>query len=103
VYDIVDCVWVTPIDGEEQTSLSELVSKIFEQVEIRLEYEVHYGWIAFVPLRDSDEGALTKYFGKGAGEDEYKYRGIECCQRSTPSYIDEAQKALIRASMSIAT
>ncbi|WP_423746599.1 DNA polymerase domain-containing protein [Haladaptatus sp. SPP-AMP-3] len=51
----------------------------------------------FVPLRDLDAGALTKYFGKVAGEDEYKYRGIECRQRSTPSYIDEAQKALIRA------
>ena len=64
---------------------------------IRLEHEAHYDWIAFVPLRDSDAGALTKYFGKVAGEDEYKYRGIECRQRSTPSYIDEAQKALIRA------
>jgi DNA polymerase I len=50
-----------------------------------------------VPLRDSDTGALTKYFGKVAGKNEYKYRGIECRQRSTPSYIDDAQKALIRA------
>jgi DNA polymerase, archaea type len=54
-------------------------------------------WISFVPLRDSDAGALTKYFGKVAREDEYKYRGIECRQRSTPTYIDDAQKALIRA------
>ena len=97
VHGIVDSVWVTPIEDEEQTSLSELVSEISEQVEIRLEHEAHYDWIAFVPLRDSDAGALTKYFGKVAGEDEYKYRGIECRQRSTPSYIDEAQKALIRA------
>ncbi len=66
-------------------------------MEIRLEHEAHYDWIAFVPLCDSDAGALTKYFGKIAGEDEYKYRGIECRQRSTPSYIDDAQKALIRA------
>ncbi len=50
-----------------------------------------------MPLRDSDAGALTKYFGKVAGEDEYKYRGIECRQRSTPSYIDDAQRALIQA------
>ncbi|WP_266083222.1 DNA polymerase domain-containing protein [Haladaptatus caseinilyticus] len=50
-----------------------------------------------MPLRDSDAGALTKYFGKVAGEDEYKYRGIECRQRRTLSYIDAAQKALIRA------
>ncbi|GAA0241862.1 DNA polymerase domain-containing protein [Haladaptatus pallidirubidus] len=66
-------------------------------MEIRLEHETYYDWISFVPLRDSDAGALTKYFGKIAGEDEYKYRGIECRQRSTPSYIDDAQKALIRA------
>ncbi|EFW94229.1 DNA polymerase I [Haladaptatus paucihalophilus DX253] len=97
VHGIVDSVWVTPIEDEEQTSLSELVSEISEEVAIRLEHEAHYDWIAFVPLRDSDAGALTKYFGKVAGEDEYKYRGIECRQRSTPSYIDEAQKAVIRA------
>ncbi|MFH5800856.1 type B DNA-directed DNA polymerase [Haladaptatus sp. CMAA 1911] len=96
VHGIVDSVWVTPIGGAEQTSLSELVSKISEEVAIRLEHEAHYDWISFVPLRDSDAGALIKYFGKVAGEDEYKYRGIECRQRSTPSYIDDAQKALIR-------
>ncbi|WP_227377879.1 hypothetical protein [Haladaptatus halobius] len=88
---------MTPIEGKDQTSLSELASEISDQVEIRLEHEAHYDWIAFVPLRDSDAGALTKYFGKVAGEDEYKYRGIKCRQRSTPSYIDDAQKALIRA------
>jgi DNA polymerase, archaea type len=97
VHGIVDSVWVTPIEGEEQTSLSELALEISAQVEIRLEHEAHYDWISFVPLRDSDAGALTKYFGKVAGEDEYKYRGIECRQRSSPAYIDEAQKALIRA------
>ncbi|WP_435158347.1 hypothetical protein [Haladaptatus sp. DFWS20] len=62
-----------------------------------LEHEVHYDWIAFVRFRDSDTGAFTKYFGKVAGEDKYKHRGIECRQRSSPSYIDDAQKALIRA------
>jgi DNA polymerase, archaea type len=97
VHGIIDSVWVTPIEGEQQTSLSALVSEISEEAEIRLEHEAHYDWISFVPLRDSDAGALTKYFGKVAGENEYKYRGIECRQRSTPSYIDDAQKALIRA------
>ncbi|WP_227380363.1 DNA polymerase domain-containing protein [Haladaptatus halobius] len=76
--------------------LSKLVSQISKQVEIRPEHEAHYDWIAFVPLRDSDAGALTKYFGKFAGEDKYKYQGIEYRQRNTPSYIDDAQKALIR-------
>ncbi|WP_458191154.1 hypothetical protein [Haladaptatus sp. NG-WS-4] len=61
---------------------------------MRLEHEAHYDWIAFVPLRDS--GALTKHFGKVAEEDEYKYRGAECRQQNTSSYIDEVQKELIR-------
>ncbi|WP_458208691.1 DNA polymerase domain-containing protein [Haladaptatus sp. NG-SE-30] len=73
------------------------VPPIFSTAACRFNHEAHYDWISFVPLRDSDAGALTKYFGKVAGEDEYKYRGIECRQRSTPSYIDDAQKALIRA------
>jgi len=33
-------------------------------VEIRLEHEAHYDWVAFVPQRESDAGALTKYFGE---------------------------------------
>ncbi|WP_245800215.1 DNA polymerase domain-containing protein [Haladaptatus litoreus] len=40
---------------------------------------------------------MTTYFGTVAGKDEHKYRGIECRQRSAPSYIDAVQKALIRA------
>jgi DNA polymerase, archaea type len=88
---------LTLIEAEEQMPLSKLVSQISKQVEIRPEHEAYYDWIAFVPLWDSNAGALTKYFGKVAGEDEYKYRGIECRQRSSPSYIDEVQKALIRA------
>ncbi|QCJ47232.1 type B DNA-directed DNA polymerase [Haloprofundus sp. MHR1] len=96
VHGIVDSIWVRRIEDEEQTSLNELAEQISQEVGIRLEYEAAYDWIAFVPMRDSDAGALTKYFGKVANEDEYKYRGIECRQRSTPAFIDEAQKDLIR-------
>ncbi|WP_458189102.1 type B DNA-directed DNA polymerase [Haladaptatus sp. NG-WS-4] len=95
VHGIVDSVWVTPMTDTAQTPLDALTSEISEQVEIRLEHEAHYDWIAFIPLRDSDAGALTKYFGKVAGADEYKYRGIECRQRNTPSFVDDAQKALV--------
>ncbi|ELY83417.1 DNA polymerase I [Natrinema gari JCM 14663] len=41
--------------------------EITEDVEIWLEHEAHYDWVAFVPQRESDAGALTKYFGKVAG------------------------------------
>jgi DNA polymerase I len=45
-----------------------------------------------VPQRESDAGALTKYFGKVAGEDEFKIRGIEARQRSTPPFIEAVQR-----------
>jgi DNA polymerase I len=35
---------------------------------------------------------LTKYFGKVAGDDEFKIRGIEARQRSTPSFIEDVQR-----------
>ena len=47
--------------------------------------------VAFVPHRKSDAGALTKYFGKVAGVDEFKVRGIEARQRSTPPFIEKIQ------------
>ncbi len=97
VHGIVDSVWVTSMDDTEQTPLDDLTTEISKQVDIRLEHEARYDWIAFVPLRDSDAGALTKYFGKVAGDDEYKYRDIEYRQRSTPPFVDDAQKALIAA------
>ncbi len=94
LHGIVDSLWVTPIQDEAQTSLDDVAREITEEVRIRLEYENQYDWIAFVPQRNADHGALTKYFGR-ATDGEYKYRGIECRQRSTPPFIKSAQKELI--------
>ena len=111
LHGIVDSLWVTPTDGGtggwgdggrgdegrgggDQTPLREIAAQVTDEVGIRLEYEAAYDWIAFVPRRDADRGALTKYFGRST-DDEYKYRGIECRQRSTPAFIADAQRALI--------
>ena len=67
-----------------------------EREQIRLEHEAEYEWVAFVPQRERDAGALTKYFGKIAGEDEFKIRGIESRQRSTPTFIEEFQRECLR-------
>ncbi|WP_408960742.1 type B DNA-directed DNA polymerase [Natrinema sp. 74] len=95
IHGIVDSIWVTPdpdvADGERE-SLESLAAEITDTVEIRLEYEAEYEWVAFVPQRESDAGALTKYFGKVAGEDEFKIRGIEARQRSTPEFIEDVQR-----------
>jgi DNA polymerase I len=96
VHGIVDSVWVRPMVEREQTPLEDVAEEISELTAVRLEYEARYDWIAFVPLRDSEAGALTKYFGKvteggaggdGGSGDEYKYRGIEVRQRSTPAFV----------------
>ncbi|GAB3686658.1 type B DNA-directed DNA polymerase [Salinarchaeum chitinilyticum] len=101
VHGIVDSLWVTPREGEEQADLHELAAEISADVDIELEYESAFEWIAFVPMRSSDAGALTKYFGKRADppdhEDEYKFRGVEVRQRSTPEFVAQAQEAMIQA------
>jgi DNA polymerase I len=96
VHGIVDSIWVTPRDGVEQTPLDVLASDVTEDVGIRLEYEAEYDWVAFVPMRDSEAGALTKYFGAVADADKYKYRGIECRQRSTPPFVADIQQNLVK-------
>jgi DNA polymerase I len=95
VHGIVDSIWVTPdpdVDDEDREDLGMLATEITERVEIRLEHEAHYDWVAFVPQRESDAGALTKYFGKVAGDDDFKIRGIEARQRSTPPFIEDVQR-----------
>jgi DNA polymerase I len=98
VHGIVDSIWVTPdpdVDDTDRTPLPALASAITEAVGIRLEHEAHYDWVAFVPQRGSDAGALTKYFGSVAGEDEFKLRGIEARQRSTPPFVEAVQRTCI--------
>ncbi len=95
VHGIVDSIWVTvdpDVDDEDREDLETLATEITERVEIRLEHEAHYDWVAFVPQRESGAGALTKYFGKVAGEDEFKVRGIEARQRSTPPFVEDVQR-----------
>jgi len=45
--------------------------------------------------QNGQRSALTKYFGKVAGREGYKYRGIESRQRSTPEYVANVQRDLI--------
>jgi DNA polymerase I len=98
VHSIVDSIWVTPdpdTDAEDRTPLETLAAEITETVGIRLEYEAAYEWVAFVPQRHSDTGALTKYFGKLTDEAGVKLRGIEARQRSTSSFVETIQRACL--------
>ena len=96
VHGVVDSLCVTPREGDEQRPLEEVAAGVTADVGIELEYEDAYDWLAFVPMRDSAAGALTRYFGAVAGGDEHVYRGIECRQRSTCEWVAALQRELVR-------
>ena len=54
----------TSVDDDDCEDLKALATEITETVEIRLEHEAHYDWVAFVPQRESDAGALTNTSGR---------------------------------------
>ena len=94
VHGIVDSLWVTPTRDDHEPLVT-VTDAISDAVGIELDREHHYDWICFVPKRGVRTPALTKYFGKVAGRGEYKIRGIEARQRSTPTYVADAQRTFI--------
>jgi DNA polymerase I len=106
LHGIVDSIWVTPReDATDRSPLRELAAEITAEVGISFEYEGAFEWVAFCPRRDGDAGALTRYFGRRCAREAsaddaetaaYKYRGIECRQRSTCAWVADVQRELIR-------
>ena len=96
MHGIVDSLWVQPVTDEDQTPLCDVAERVSETASIPLEAEDRFDWVCFVPRRDGSAGALTKYFGAVADRDEYKLRGIEARQRSTPPFVADLQRDLLR-------
>ena len=99
VHGIVDSVWLGAA-APEPAPIEDVVEAVSEAVGIDLEFEHAFEWICFVPRRGEATGALNRYFGKKAGTDgdsreDYKLRGIECRQHSTPEFVVSAQLDLI--------
>jgi DNA polymerase I len=99
LHGIVDSIWVTPRSDATQTPLREIAATVSRTTDIDLEYEAAYDWVAFVPMKDAEEGALTKYFGRlrdpEPGDGPFKVRGIELRQRSTSDWVGALQRALL--------
>ena len=105
LHGIVDSIWVTPSPDREQRPLDAIAEDISTDTGIKLEHESAFDWVAFCPMRNSDSGALTRYFGKRRGEttpstgeldDAIKTRGIETRQRSTPPWVVTVQEDALR-------
>jgi DNA polymerase I len=99
VHGIVDSIWLRP-DAPDPAPIESVVAEVSERIGIDLEHEHAFEWICFVPRRGEATGALNRYFGKVAGTDgdrreDYKLRGVECRQHSTPAFVVSAQLDLI--------
>ena len=94
LHAIVDCVWLSDTRGrtkhQQRVDAEAFASRISEQVGIPLEFEAHYDFIAFLPSRMHGSGSLTKYWA--CTEGEFKVRGIELRQHSTPRWVSELQQ-----------
>jgi DNA polymerase I len=90
VHAIVDSVWVTP--GDDPEPIDSVCARITDDLGVRLERDGHYDWVCFVPRQDGTGGALTTYFGKESGSDEYRLRGVEARRRSTPPFVADCQR-----------
>lgn len=105
LHGIVDSIWVTPAPDRDQRPLEAVAADISADTGITLEHESAFDWVAFCPMRNSDSGALTRYFGKRRGEttpstgelgDAIKTRGIETRQRNTPPWVSTVQEDALR-------
>ena len=106
LHGIVDSLWVTPDPNRDQRPLEDVATDITADTGIKLEYECAFDWVAFCPMRNSDSGALTRYFGKRRGEplpeteselgDAIKTRGIEGRQKSTCMWVSDVQTEVLR-------
>jgi DNA polymerase I len=93
VHGIVDSCWLEPV-ADDHAPIEAVTAAVTDEVGISLDLEARYDWIAFCPKRETGGGALTRYFGKQESGD-YKIRGIEARQRSTPAFVEAVQRDLL--------
>ena len=94
LHAIVDCVWLLDRNQrtleQQQQDAAAFAARMSVRIGIPLELEQHYDFIAFLPSRVHGAGSLTKYWAYGGGE--FKVRGIEMRQHSTPPWIGSLQE-----------
>jgi len=94
VHGIVDSLWLAPDPGRAQAPVEAVAAAVSEDVDIALEHEAAFEWIAFCPRTRASGGAIMRYFGKRA-DGSFKLRGIEARQRTTCAFVADAQRDLL--------
>ena len=92
LHGIIDSLWVKPKKGRvSPVHLSRMISN---NTGIRMDVEGHYKWIVFLPSKNVDVGALTRYYGL-FDNGELKIRGVEIRQKNSPALLKNMQKDML--------
>jgi DNA polymerase elongation subunit (family B) len=88
LHGIIDSLWLKPVkDNVKPQQLSRMIGK---QTGVWMDVVGRYRWIVFLPSKQYDAGALTRYYGV-FDDGELKIRGIEFRQKNTPDFLKGAQ------------
>jgi len=92
LHGIIDSLWVKPKkDALDPVRLSRNIGK---HTGIRMDIEGRYKWIVFLPSKQYEAGALTRYYGV-FDDGELKVRGVELRQRNTPEFLRDVQRKML--------
>ncbi|MGF3554784.1 MAG: DNA polymerase domain-containing protein [Thermoplasmatota archaeon] len=93
LHGIIDSLWIKPCSN---TCISPalLSRRISKRTGVRMDVEVRYAWIVFLPSKNNDIGALNRYYGLFE-DGKIKIRGIEFRQRDSPIFLKNMQKDIL--------
>lgn len=96
LHGIVDSLWIRKLSTSEisMEDCQMLCLEISKATGIPIELEGIYKWIVFLPCRESEVGALNRYYGLFESG-ELKVRGIELRRRDSPNLIKNLQRDML--------
>ncbi|MCX6665948.1 MAG: hypothetical protein NT038_07835 [Euryarchaeota archaeon] len=92
LHGIIDSLWVKAV--KTKITAQQLSRMIGKQAGVRMDVIGRYKWIVFLPSKQYDAGALTRYYGVFENG-ELKVRGVELRQKNTPHFLKNVQQGVL--------
>ncbi len=92
LHGIVDSLWIQPYTP--RLTPEQLARHISTHTGIRIDIEATYHWIVFLPSKNTDVGALNRYYGLNTAG-KLRIRGVELRQKNTPPFLKVMQKEML--------
>lgn len=93
LHGIIDSLCIKP--KINHVKLYNLTRQIGKSTGVKISIEGHYKWIVFLPSKQTEVGALNRYYGL-FDDNEIKVRGIEIRQRNTPEFLKNIQSDILK-------